>query len=161
MLQRQLSYLNRRKLDCRCLVIKVKVTLRLAISQSSLSRNQSQSHIATGCQSVSKSWCRVPSGTHDQVFSYYYVTVTVLFLWCALCDEKTGLSFVIAAGSCQLSLSRVRVPWGSRPYFTVSDLRLPFRRLLRLAGSWSSLHSLGTDSTENIIPLLYVQSFLG
>jgi hypothetical protein len=27
---------------------------------------------------------------------------------------------------CQRSLSRVWVPWHSRPYFTVSDLRLPF-----------------------------------
>jgi hypothetical protein len=26
----------------------------------------------------------------------------------------------------QRSLSRIRVPWDSRPYFTVSDLRLPF-----------------------------------
>jgi hypothetical protein len=30
---------------------------------------------------------------------------------------------------------RGKVPWDSWPYFTVSDLRLPFRRLLRLAGS--------------------------
>jgi hypothetical protein len=37
-----------------------------------------------------------------------------------------GLSFVYATGPCQRSLSRVRVPWDSRPYFTVPDLRLPF-----------------------------------
>jgi hypothetical protein len=36
------------------------------------------------------------------------------------------MSFVYAAGPCQRSLSRVRVPRDSRPYFTVSDLRLPF-----------------------------------
>jgi hypothetical protein len=36
------------------------------------------------------------------------------------------LSFVHAAGPCQRSLSRARVPWYSQPYFTVSDLRLPF-----------------------------------
>jgi hypothetical protein len=28
----------------------------------------SQSHIATDCQSISKSWCRAPSGAHDQIF---------------------------------------------------------------------------------------------
>jgi hypothetical protein len=39
------------------------------------------------------------------------------------------------AGPCQRSLSRVLVPWDLRPYFTLSELRLPFRRLLRLAGS--------------------------
>jgi hypothetical protein len=66
---------------------------------------------------------------------YYCLIVTVLFLWGALSDERMGLSFVSAADPCQRSLSRVRVPSYSRPYFTVSDLRLPFRRLLRLAGS--------------------------
>jgi hypothetical protein len=54
------------------------------------------------------------------------VTVTVLFLWGAISDERSGLAFVCAAGPCQRSLSRVRVPWDLRPYFTVSDLRLPF-----------------------------------
>jgi hypothetical protein len=43
--------------------------------------SQSQSHIATDGQSVSKYWCRAPSGTHDKIFSYYYLTVMVLFLW--------------------------------------------------------------------------------
>jgi hypothetical protein len=42
----------------------------------------------------------------------------------ALSDERTGLSFKIAAA--QRSHSRVRVPWDSRPYFTVSDSKLPF-----------------------------------
>jgi hypothetical protein len=32
---------------------------------------------------------------------------------------------VYAAGPCQRSLPRVGIPWDSRPYFTVSDLRLP------------------------------------
>jgi hypothetical protein len=67
-----------------------------------------------------------PFGAYDQIF-ITCVTITVLFLW--------GLSFVYAAGPCQRSLSRVQVPWDLRPYFTVSDLRLPFRRLQRLAGS--------------------------
>jgi hypothetical protein len=66
-----------------------------------------------------------PSGAYDQIF-ITSVTVTVLFLWGALSDERSGLSFVIAAGPCQRSLSRVRVPWDLSPYFTVSHLRLPF-----------------------------------
>jgi hypothetical protein len=57
---------------------------------------------------------------------YYYLTIAVWRLWGALSDERTGLSCVYAAGPCQRSLFRVRVPWDSRPYFTVSDLRLPF-----------------------------------
>jgi hypothetical protein len=80
-----------------------------------------------------------------------------------LSDERTGLSFTIAAGPLQRSHSRVLVPRDSCPHFTVSDSKLPqpggpgprmyihqeqagpvigysqelgshFRRLLRLAG---------------------------
>jgi hypothetical protein len=50
----------------------------------------------------------------------------VLLLWGALSDERMSLSFVYAAGPRHRRLSRVRVPWYSRPYCTVSDLRLPF-----------------------------------
>jgi hypothetical protein len=57
---------------------------------------------------------------------YYCLTVTVLFLWGALSDERTGLSFVYAAGPCQHILPRVRFPWDSLPYFIVSNSRLPF-----------------------------------
>jgi hypothetical protein len=78
----------------------------------------------TVSQSVSQSWCRAPSGTNDQIF----ITVWQLrscFLWGALSDERSGLSFIHAAGPCQHSRSWVRVPWDSRPYFSVPDLRLP------------------------------------
>jgi hypothetical protein len=47
-------------------------------------------------------------------------------MWGALSDERTDLSFTIAAGPRQRSYSRARVPWDSRPYFTVSDSSLPF-----------------------------------
>jgi hypothetical protein len=57
---------------------------------------------------------------------YYSLTVTVLFLWGALSDETTGLSFVYAAGPRQPSVFRVGVPWDSWPYFNVLDLRLSF-----------------------------------
>jgi hypothetical protein len=66
-----------------------------------------------------------PFGAYGQIF-ITCVTVTVLFLWGALSDERSGLSFVCAAGPCKRNLSRVRVPWDLRPYFTVSHLRLPF-----------------------------------
>jgi hypothetical protein len=62
-----------------------------------------------------------PFGAYDQIF-ITCVTITVFFLWGALSDERTGLTFIYAAGPCQRSLSRVRVPWISRPYFTVSHL---------------------------------------
>jgi hypothetical protein len=59
-------------------------------------------------------------------YLHYSLTVTVLFLCGALSDERTGLSFVYAAGPHQHILSRVRVSWDSRPCSTVSDLRLRF-----------------------------------
>jgi hypothetical protein len=79
----------------------------------------------------------------------------------AFSDERTALSFTVAADPRQNSLSRVQEPWDSRPYFIVSDSRLlqpgrsdhriyipqeqddpvitsdtgfPLRRLVRLAG---------------------------
>jgi hypothetical protein len=95
------------------------------LSSTDWGSSQSQSRLATGGESVSKSWCRAPSGAHDQIFISVW-QLRSCFSWGALSDERTGLSFVHAAGPCQSSLSRVRVPWGSRPYFTVSDVRLPF-----------------------------------
>jgi hypothetical protein len=56
--------------------VKVKVTLRLTVSQS------------------------VSLGVEPQI--YYSLTVTVLFLWGALSDERTGLSFAYAAGPRQV-----------------------------------------------------------
>jgi hypothetical protein len=85
----------------------VKVTVRLTVGQS-----------------VNKPWCRAPSGAHGQILITLWQFDLVL--WGALSDERTGLFFVYAAGPCQRILSWVRVPWDSRPYFTVSDLRLPF-----------------------------------
>jgi hypothetical protein len=63
---------------------------------------------------------------------------------------------------CQRSLSRVRVPWDSRPYFTVSDVWLPFsspstthRVTVEVFGhasyNRSSLYRLRTDHTESTI----------
>jgi hypothetical protein len=37
-----------------------------------------------------------------------------------------GLSFTIAADPRQRIHFRIRLPWDSRPYFTVSDSTLPF-----------------------------------
>jgi hypothetical protein len=38
------------------------------ITLRELHTSQSQSHIATDDQSINKSWCRAPSGDHDQIF---------------------------------------------------------------------------------------------
>jgi hypothetical protein len=106
-----------------CLLSRCFVTLQLLNTQAS--NIQSQSHIATDGRSVSKFWCRALSWAHDQL-SISVLNLRFCFLRGALSDERTGLSFVYAAGPCQRSLPRVRVPWHSGPYFTVSNLRLPF-----------------------------------
>jgi hypothetical protein len=86
-------------------------SLSMSVSHFSLSSHlslavlsQSQSHIASGGQSVSKSWCRAPSGAHDQIFITVRQLRSCFFLWGALSNERTNLSFLYAAGTCQRSL---------------------------------------------------------
>jgi hypothetical protein len=110
---------------------------------------------------------------------YYCRTVAGLLIWGALADERTGLSFTISAGPRQRSHSRVPVPWDSRPYFTVSDSRLPVsspRTTRRVTVevfypactrdnsslfALSSLYSPGTDHTENVSSVTVFLSFPG
>jgi hypothetical protein len=73
-------------------------------------------------------------------------------MWGVLSDERTGLSFAIATGPRQRSHSRVRVPWDSRPCFTVSDSRHPL----------SSPRTTRRVTVEVFDPyLLHVGLFLG
>jgi hypothetical protein len=101
-------------------------SLRLTASSTlTLAESEPESYVTTNGQSASLSWNKGPIWGLRPDF-YYRRTVASLLIWGALSDERTGLSFTIAAGSSQRSHSRVRAPWDSRPYFTVSDLRLPF-----------------------------------
>jgi hypothetical protein len=106
-------------------VMSCKISVNRITNRNLTYSHLSLRHITTDGQSVSKSWYRAPSGAHEQIF----ITVWQLrscFCGGALSDERTGLSFLHSAGPCQRSLSRVRVPRDSRPYFTVSVLRLSF-----------------------------------
>jgi hypothetical protein len=85
---------------------------------------ESESYVTTDGQSASLSWNKAPIWGLRPDF-YYRRIVAGLLMWGALSDERTGLPFTIVAGSSQRSHSRVRAPLDSRPYFTVSDLRLP------------------------------------
>jgi hypothetical protein len=98
------------------LSVKVKVTLRL-----------------TDRQSVSKSWCRAPSGAHDQIF----ITVSQLrSCFCRTTSLTRGrMSFVYAAGPASAVFLGSK-SLGTRDYILLFQIRdFPFRRLLRLAGS--------------------------
>jgi hypothetical protein len=96
--------------------------------------DQSQSHIATDGQSVSKSWCRTPSGVHDQIF------ITVWQLGSCFC----GAPSLTRGRVCLLYMLLVlasAVFLGSESLGTDDHILLPqiwdfpFRRLLRLTGS--------------------------
>jgi hypothetical protein len=66
--------------------------------------------VTTGSQSASLSWCLAPNWGPRPDFCYWQ-TLAGLLMWCALSDERTGLSFTTAAGPRQRSHSRVRVPY--------------------------------------------------
>jgi hypothetical protein len=61
---------------------------------------------------VSPSWNKAPIWGLLPDF-YYCRTVAGLLMWSTLSDERTGLSFTIAAGPRQRSHSRVRGPLDS------------------------------------------------
>jgi hypothetical protein len=87
--------------------------------------SESEFYVMPDDQSASLSWNKASIWGLRPDF-YFCRTVASLLIWGTLFDVRTGLSFKIAAGPHQLIYSRVRVPWDSRPYFTVSDSRLPF-----------------------------------
>jgi hypothetical protein len=94
--------------------------------------SEPESYVTTDGQSASVSWNKAPSGAYDQIFDSQ--TFADLLMWGALSDERTGLSFKIAAG-----LSSAVNLW-SESRRTCDNILLsqiwdfPFRRLLRLAG---------------------------
>jgi hypothetical protein len=78
----------------------------------------------TNGQSSSLSWRQAPTWGPGPDF-YYCQTVVDSLIWGTVSDERTSLSFTIAAGPHQCSRSRVQVPQDSWPCFTLSDLRFP------------------------------------
>jgi hypothetical protein len=112
-------------LPCRALLICQPSTELTSWIDSKGSCDKSQSYITTDGHSASLSWNKAPVwGLQPDL--YYCETVAGLFVWGALSDERTGLSFTFAAGPRQRSHFRVPVPWDSWQYFTVSDSRLSF-----------------------------------
>jgi hypothetical protein len=68
--------------------------------------------LTTNIQSASLSWNKAPIWGLRPDF-YYSQRVAGLLMRGAFSDERTGLSFTIAAGPRQLNHYRVRVPWAS------------------------------------------------
>jgi hypothetical protein len=97
----------------------------------SKSKSKSKSHCDR--RSVSKSWCRAPSRTHDQKF----ITVWQLrscFCWApSLTRGRVCLSIMLLALANAVLLGSESL--GTRDHILLSQIwDVPFRRLLRLAG---------------------------
>jgi hypothetical protein len=91
--------------------------------------SKSESYVTTDGESASLSWNKAPIWGLRSDF-YYCMTVAGLLVWGILSDERTGLSFAIAADPRQRSKPR-----GTRDHILLSQIRdFPFRRLLRLPG---------------------------
>jgi hypothetical protein len=89
-------------------------------------QSQSQSHIATDGQSVSKSWCRAPSGDHDQIF----ITVErYVFVFCWAPSLTRGcvcLVYKLLALASAVFLGSEILGTRNLICITVSNLRLHF-----------------------------------
>jgi hypothetical protein len=77
---------------------------------------ESESYITTDGQSASLSWNKAPIWGLRPDF-YYCQTVAGFLIWGTVSDERTNLSFTIAAGPRQRSHSQVRVLWDSTTIF--------------------------------------------
>jgi hypothetical protein len=86
---------------------------------------------------------------------YYSLTVTVLFLWGALSDDRTVLSFICSAGSCQRSLPRVRFPWDSCLRFETSQFIASYDSQGHVGGILPRLHTGGIEFTSELSFIIY------
>jgi hypothetical protein len=133
---------------------------------------QSQSHIATDDQSISKYWCRAPSAAHDQIFITFWELRSCFSGAPSLTRRRVCLLYMLLALASVVFLGFESL--GTRDHILLSQIwDFPFRRLLRLAGwrwgnsnppphGWLSasfesrlLYSGGTDHAAQRTQLLY------
>jgi hypothetical protein len=126
-------------------------------SHTELTWPESESYVTTDGQSASQSWNKAPIWGLRPDF-YYCQTVAGLLMWGALSDERTGLSFTIAAGPRQRSHSRVRVLWNSHHILLPHIRDFPFRRLLRLAGSRWKYSTPPSHRSDFVVPIVILKT---
>jgi hypothetical protein len=102
-----------------------------------------ESYVTTDGQSASLSWSKASIWGLRPGF-YYYQTVAGLLVCGALSDERTCLSFTVAADPCYRSHSPVRLPW---------DSWLAQIRALLLC-CWTLLYNHFARTTQKTKPLL-------
>jgi hypothetical protein len=90
-------------------------------------------YVTTKGQSASLSWNKAPILGLRPDF-YYCQTAAGLLMLVAVSDERTGLSFTIAAGLASAAILGPD-PRGTRDHILLPEIRdFPFRCLLRLSG---------------------------
>jgi hypothetical protein len=102
----RLCVLDSRLLSCDSSLSQVKVTLRLTVSQS----------VSLGVE---------PHLGYMTVYLLLFDSYGLVFVGRPLWREN-GFVFCICCRLLPAQFSQVRVPWDSRPYFILSDLRLLF-----------------------------------
>jgi hypothetical protein len=90
--------------------------------------------MATDGQSISKSWCRAPSGAHDQIFVIVWQLRSCFCEAPSLTRGQVCLLYMLLALASAVLLGSESL--GTRDHILLSQFwDFPFRRLLRLAGS--------------------------
>jgi hypothetical protein len=105
--------------DTNLIVFSSQTPLRLTTAQS-------QSHIATDGQSVSKSWCRAPSGAHGQIFNTLWQLRSCFCVAPSLTRGRVCLLYMLLVLASAVFL---------RSEYLCLRFQTSFCRLLRLAGS--------------------------
>jgi hypothetical protein len=103
-----------------------------------ISQSQSQSYFkqvkVTLRLAVSKSWCRTPSGAHDQIFFTLWQLGSFFYLAPSLTRGCVCLLYMLLALASVVFIRSDSL--GTRDNILLSQIRdFPFRLLLRLAGS--------------------------
>jgi hypothetical protein len=96
---------------------------------SCLCESESQSYVMTDGQSASLSWYKAPIWAYDQIFIAVRNTEYVGQLWVCWYGALSLTRGQVCRLQLLLALTNAVIlgsesPWDSRPYFTVSDLRL-------------------------------------
>jgi hypothetical protein len=96
--------------------------------------SQSQNHIATDGQSISKSWCRAPSGAHDPIFINLWQLRSCFCGGPSLTGGRVCFIYMLLVLASVIFLGFESL--GTRDHILLSQIwDFPFHRLLPLEGS--------------------------
>jgi hypothetical protein len=139
-------------------------------SQETPSQSQSQSHIATDGQSVSKFWYRAPSGAHDLIFITVWQLRSCFFVGRPLWREDGSVSYKCCwllpaqsfLGPSPFGLATIFYCLRFETYLFVTsyDSQGYGRGLKRLPQFYARYYSLGAYATENTVSIVIAQKYL-